>query len=906
MDFKKIPQKYRPIPFWSWNEKLNVEETKTQIKEMNEVGFGGYFMHARGGLQTEYMSDEWFDNVSAGVEMGKKLGMAAWAYDENGWPSGFGNGVVNGKGIKYQQKYLRCEKGEKNTETTIANINGYHYYYDVNPFYVDLMDSEVTACFIKEVYDVYYQKYGNDIEGFFTDEPQLSRNGIPWSFVLEEEYKKEYGEDLICKLPHIFFDEGDYQLTRLRFWRLVAKLLTNNYTKQIYGWCEERGLKLTGHMVLEEYLISQLASNGAVMPNYRYFHIPGMDCLGRLKINKLTIYQLTSVAEQFGKEQVLSETFALAGWNVSFEELKQIYEWQMVRGINLLCTHLSAYSIRGIRKRDYPAFYSYQEPWWDKFNLFVDSMSRIGMLLSKGKTECETLLIHPQSTAWILFNGNNDNEEILKYDEKFNNVMDELEKKHIIFHLGDEIIIEENAKVEGNKLVIGNQKYSTVVLPPHLVLFDSTKELLKEFKTNGGVIIEDVSYIKPFDIVDDERIVYTKRIFDDFDLYYFVNTSDSKVETNIRKGTYILDIITGERQAFCNTFTFEPSGSLVVLDYNKTEKTGNIENKEYKKIDLGGKWDITARDYNAITLDKCQYSFDGEVIEENGAVISIQDKACALGRKVRIDMKYIIKADYIPDEVFLVCETPEIFEISINGKKPEKTEKGYYLDKSFKKLDLSGCLKIGDNELLVSCDFLQSETTYENLEKGKIFESERNKLTYEMEIESMYIIGNFSVKTDGEFTSLDKDAVRYMGDFVIAKPNHNITLQNIEQQGFPFFNGKMVLSKTFNLQKGNYKLEFSKKTANIVSVKVNGKSAGDILWMPYALDLSPYIKDGNNDIEITLISSLRNLLGPHHLAEGECYAVTPASFFKENTIWGHRDKEAWNDNYCFVNFGIEN
>lgn len=904
MDFKKIPNKYRPIPFWSWNEKLNTEETKSQIEQMNNVGIGGYFMHARGGLQTEYMGKEWFDNISVGVEIGKKLGMRVWAYDENGWPSGFGNGIVNGKGVKYQQKTLRCELGEKQTETTIANVGGYHFYYDVNPFYVDLMDSEVTEIFLKEIYETYYQKYGNEIEGFFTDEPQLSRNGIPWSFVLESEYKKEYSEDLISNLPQLFFDKGDYKSTRLKFWRLITKLLSENYTKQVYEWCEERGLKFTGHMVMEETLGEQLTPNGAVMPNYRYFHIPGMDCLGRQKINKKTIYQVASVAEQFQKEQVLSETFALTGWNVSFEELKQIYEWQMVRGINLLCTHLSAYSLRGIRKRDYPAHFSYQEPWWDKFNLFVDSMSRIGMLLSEGKTECETLLIHPQSTAWVLFDGNEDNKQIEDYDKKFNDVIDELEKKHIIFHLGDELIIEEEARVEGNKLIIGNQKYTTVVLPPHLVLFDSTKELLEQFKNNGGIVVENMTKIKSSDIVDDERIVYTKRIFDDFDLYYFVNTSDDKINAKISKGTHILDILTGEKKTFNSNAIFEASGSLVVLDYRTSPQKVIEENIEYNKIDISGEWNIKECDYNAITLDKCQYSFDGEVIEENGPVISIQDKACALGRKVRIDMKYTVKADYVPDKIFLICETPEIFSISVNGRKLTNTVCGYYRDKSFKKLDLSGYLKTGDNEILVSCDFEQSKTTYQNLEKGKVFESELNKLTYEMEIESMYIVGDFSVKTEGEFTVLNRDAVRYNGDFVIDEPKQHITLQNIEQQGFSFFNGKIVLNKTFDLHKGNYKLEFNKKLASLVSVKVNGEEAGDILWKPYSVDLSPFINDGENDIEITLIASLRNLLGPHHIEEGENYEVTPASFFKDDTIWGTWHKKPWNDDYCFVGFSI--
>ena len=60
---KNPPKKYRPAPFWSWNEKLNVTETKKQIMQMDEAGLGGFFMHARGGLQTEYLSDDWFDNI---------------------------------------------------------------------------------------------------------------------------------------------------------------------------------------------------------------------------------------------------------------------------------------------------------------------------------------------------------------------------------------------------------------------------------------------------------------------------------------------------------------------------------------------------------------------------------------------------------------------------------------------------------------------------------------------------------------------------------------------------------------------------------------------------------------------------------------------------------------------------
>ena len=193
-DIKNPPKKYRPIPFWSWNEKLDTKETKRQVRLMNDAGMGGFFMHARGGLQTEYMGQEWFQNVGAATDEAKKCGMYAWGYDENGWPSGFGGGLVNGLGEKYQLKYLRMEYGEKNTDKTICNIDGVHFYYEPNPFYVDNLDKEVVKEFIDRIYEPYFEKFQGEMVGFFTDEPQLSRVGIPWSFVLPDEYEKEYSK----------------------------------------------------------------------------------------------------------------------------------------------------------------------------------------------------------------------------------------------------------------------------------------------------------------------------------------------------------------------------------------------------------------------------------------------------------------------------------------------------------------------------------------------------------------------------------------------------------------------------------------------------------------------------------------------------------------------------------------
>ena len=90
---KNINRKYRPIPFWSWNDKLTSDLLKWQIQEMVQAGIGGYFMHARGGLETEYLSAEWMECVDICIKEGRKNHLDSWIYDEVGWgTSGFGTG----------------------------------------------------------------------------------------------------------------------------------------------------------------------------------------------------------------------------------------------------------------------------------------------------------------------------------------------------------------------------------------------------------------------------------------------------------------------------------------------------------------------------------------------------------------------------------------------------------------------------------------------------------------------------------------------------------------------------------------------------------------------------------------------------------------------------------------------
>jgi hypothetical protein len=51
---------------------------------------------------------------------------------------------------------------------------------------------------------------------------------------------------------------------------------------------------------------------------------------------------------------------------------------------------------------------------------------------------------------------------------------------------------------------------------------------------------------------------------------------------------------------------------------------------------------------------------------------------------------------------------------------------------------------------------------------------------------------------------------------------------------------------------------------SVARVRVNGQAAGVILSSPWSLDVTPRITPGANTVEVTVVGTLKNTLGPHH------------------------------------------
>jgi hypothetical protein len=93
-NFKNPSSEYRAAPFWAWNTKLNKDELICQIEKLKQMGFGGFHIHVRTGMATEYLGDEYMELVGACIEKARKEKMFVWLYDEDRWPSGSAGGLV--------------------------------------------------------------------------------------------------------------------------------------------------------------------------------------------------------------------------------------------------------------------------------------------------------------------------------------------------------------------------------------------------------------------------------------------------------------------------------------------------------------------------------------------------------------------------------------------------------------------------------------------------------------------------------------------------------------------------------------------------------------------------------------------------------------------------------------------
>ncbi len=534
-DFSDPAPIYRPVPFWSWNERMEPEEVRRQLRLIAECGWGGAFIHSRVGLVTPYLGEAWFDAMDAVMEASQEQGIHVWLYDEDGWPSGYSGGSVPRASEAYRLKMLIARKIDRPPPTHAtplgSPVDGIQMYtwraqLDDPRFngacYASLLNRDAVGQFIDDAYESYHRRYGADygnlIQAVFTDEPSVTyrlrvpEGAVPIADGLLEHFERMHGYDPLPKLHLLFTRAAGADGFRLHYYRTVSDLFEQNYVRTLGRWCEKHGVKLTGHLMAEHHLYEQHSWSVNVMPMYRHFGIPGIDHLSRQVKERLTAKQCQSVANQYGKRRILSELYGMSGQGLTFADRHWIAAQQIALGVNILNPHLSLYTMAGCRKRDYPPNLYYQQPWWPVNRVVDDPLSRLCAAMSNGRYVAETLVIHPQDSVSTLWEADADPtdsaglaqrsvaptspgvvEKIDALDRQFKSVLNVLLNAQRTFDLADETILSSDARVENvgsqTHLRVGQMLYPSVILPECVTLRPTTFALLQRFQEAGGLVV---------------------------------------------------------------------------------------------------------------------------------------------------------------------------------------------------------------------------------------------------------------------------------------------------------------------------------------------------------------------------------------------------------------------------------
>lgn len=1000
LDYQKFldpPSQYRSFPFYSLNDKLEAEETRRQILGFKDAGFGGFYLHSRAGLLTEYLGDDWWNIMDAAVDTASEAGLNAWFYDEDKWPSGYAGGIIPRMNVNYRAKCLaRIGKDTPLPESAIILKEDKQFRYieytaqmgnpDFNgTCYVDLFNPDVVSAFIDVSYKPYIQRYKekskNGYFGIFTDEPHIHvryfdrrtphQGTLSYSPYVADRFKELWGYELTEKMDLLFEEKENWREVRLQYYRAVALQFEESFSKQISGYCAENGVIFTGHFLGEDALEKVRDRIGNSMLHYRNMQQPGMDHLGlTIDINLITARSLSSVANQYDKPGRLSEIFGISGQNMNFEDRKWIAGWHAVLGINRFCPHLTLYSLKGTRKRDYPPTFSYHQPYWPYNRQMEDYLGRLTYAASVGRYDPQVLIINPLESEYI--KGSNDKE----FSSGLVLLMEAMQEAHFDYDLGDEQIMADTAYIKNGKLFVGAMSYPNIILPDMISIRASTAELLMSLADSGGQIFntgrfpeyvdgkedtaklselrkhvveldthkpgDDLSgYVRPNMILNGKRsgdIWSHVRKTKDGVLILLSNISHTEaIRFSISSNTLSGDIVLWDpsdskcyRMEKPNSGSFEielPASSTIWLTSGGLSKSARIDGvynlpaKRELLLTLEGDWDGKRLDPNAITLDFARYSVDeGKTYSKPEPVIGIFNRLSDMQFSGKLILDYPVHVTDLPATCSLVVEQPEIYNsITVNSQPVGFESNDFYLDHAFPVTEISDLITTGENTITLTINFNYPSP-----------ESEKAEERYGTEIESIYLVGDFGIS--GLFGTMTLQSQRNeSGNFQIRPvygfqaftitSEQDLFTGQLTIEGYPFYAGEFELSRYFELESidrnKHYWLELPNAEAIISKIELNGQNIGSLVWSPFMADITDAIKSGENVLRITLVNSLRNLLGPHHHQQAELIRVGPNSFtgaggFPDpggDKYWYDMRKEdaglkIWTDTYYHIPFGF--
>ena len=893
-------------------------------------------------------------------EVGKDVG------DSSARANRSGNGTLVARygvtldGDGFLKEYKRLSENE--------NYDGKVYYaYAETPLpgewfnnqtYVNTLSKEAIDKFIEVTYEAYKgtigEDFGKSVPAIFTDEPQFSRKTtldyasvdkditLPWADDIPDTFKKEYGEDLLEKLPELVWEvKNGVSVTRYRFHDHIAERFATAFADNCGKWCRDNGLMLTGHMMEEPTLKSQTAALGEAMRSYRSFGMTGVDMLCD-RYEYTTVKQAASAANQEGLPGVVSELYGVTNWDFDFRGHKTQGDWQAALGVTTRVPHLSWVSMKGEAKRDYPASINYQVPWHEKYSYVEDHFSRIATALTRGKPSVHIGVIHPIESYWLHW-GPDEQTRLIRdiMDDNFSKFIEWMIFGTIDFDYICESNLPRFCDVGGAPLKVGRMEYDVIIVPQLETIRSTTLERLEAFKKAGGRLIflgtvptyvdalvsdrakelAEISENIPFNksnllsALESEREVeirasdgkltdnYITRMREDNGAkWLFIangkkpqnpdvpERKDVKIKLYGKYRVTLYDTLTGEIKPFYSEIAgnvteiydslYEHDSRLFLLE--NAEPYSEISTKATQKtseLTLPDMWEYTADEENVLLLDMAEYCLDDGNFKKAEEILRADNNLRAeLGWTLRgsvvaqpwvipdeparhiAHLKYTFSSEIDYVGAYLALEDGDKAKIIFNGQTVENEICGYFTDKSINKIKLP---KINKGENILFIDYPYSERS---------------------NLENIFILGDFGVECIGKCTK------------ITARPE-KIALGDLTCQHLPFYGSSVTYTAKFESTGGDITVNVPKYRGGLVTVYLDGKDVGNIVYSPYNLKIEN-VKAGKHTLSLKIYGNRVNCFGPLHLCDPLYKWIGPVAWRTEGTNFSYQ--------YNLKPFGILN
>ncbi|MCP5531380.1 MAG: hypothetical protein H7A44_13190 [Opitutaceae bacterium] len=516
------PPAPRYYTFWSINGPLQRDRLRRQLADFKAAGLHGVVFHPRYycGIPP-YLSDEYLEHVTDTIRHARELGLRFWLYDENGWPSGTGDGKVL---AKYPDSgAIRLDLSRERTPDAIGEFHtdaanrlvpagtpGAQAWYPTprKLNYVDSLNPAVLDHFLELIHERYRTGLPADcfdyIEAIFFDEPESGMikdpfpetAGVPWSPVMPARLQALWGDAWREKLPLLFAAGDGAAEARIAFWENVTDTLIAGFFAPYQTWCEKHGKQFIGHVKGEEHPLFQLPMVGSCHRIFRHLSMPGIDALERFPSLDYFPRQAGSFARQFGAGRAMVECFGGSGWGASPEDLERYLLWLGRNGLTDFVFHLSQYRLDTPAITDWPPSEPLHLSWKDAFPAVLDRVSRE---LTAPRPAADTLVVAPYRglmavyEPWELMQTNMHNAATApdtpatRANNAFLATLEQLKADGIAFDLTDERTLEsDGTRLPDGRLRLGQAEYTHVVIDPAAILKGQWREVARGAASEVG------------------------------------------------------------------------------------------------------------------------------------------------------------------------------------------------------------------------------------------------------------------------------------------------------------------------------------------------------------------------------------------------------------------------------------